>query len=161
MICIINIFTPSLNNWDGHPKWMKAMLYFERITEQSEETRQHYNYGVLGKECRDDIQTKYLLPLIKYQCNRNKEEEKANDETDEKPRKEEKYIFKLFAHFCDHRKTINLSCIDKETQDMHNDLKEILFDKIDDNDHVYEINKLIFPRLKSCTNWGEKVPKML
>ena len=147
MLSIVNIFTPSINNWNGNIKWMKAILYFERIIEQNKNTRQHYNYGFLKENYREEIQTEYLVPLLKCQCYQH--EDDVKDDNDAKYEEmSDKYIFKLFAHFCNSKKFIDLSCINIEIDRMCNDLKEILFDSIDIDNNIYEINESVFPYLK-------------
>eukprot|EP01084_Bolivina_argentea_P304546 525990_1 len=45
IMAIVNIYTPSFNKWEGHEYCIKAILYFERIIEQDNHTKNDYNYG--------------------------------------------------------------------------------------------------------------------
>eukprot|EP01084_Bolivina_argentea_P108246 193446_1 len=51
----------------NYKEQMKAILYFERITEQQIGQSYHYN---VGKEASLKIQSEYLVPLIKFKMNK-------------------------------------------------------------------------------------------
>eukprot|EP01084_Bolivina_argentea_P056853 103974_1 len=85
-----------------------AILYLERITEQTIHQRDYYNYGHLKKH----LQKKYLIPLIRHQMKRN---ENNFEMKENKVNEVQQYVFALFEHFCDsQREYIDLSCIKYE-----------------------------------------------
>ena len=152
VLSIINIYTPAINKWEGHSKWIKAILYFERIIEQTKDTRKHYNYGRLTDKNRSEIQQQYLIPLLEHQVQRHKASTSA--------KLANSYIYDLFSFFCGSKTFIDLSCIKKEHQDIIDDLKEILFPPADNGDK-YAINSAIFPNLQWYINAdGDKVKPM-
>eukprot|EP01084_Bolivina_argentea_P249776 418285_1 len=162
VLSIINIYNPSDNKWDGYSEYIRGILYFERITEQTVHQKDYYNYGVITNKKKDEwtkIQNDYLVPLIKSVCN-NCDEFKS-DSTIEN-RTIPTYILKLFKHFCHNKRDyIDLSCIDGEIDNMTQQLKNILFkeikmDTVEDKLTKYQINnkniRLIFPNLKQYKN---------
>ena len=133
---------------------MKAILYFERIMEQDKERMGHYNYGLLNDKCRKEIETK-LIELLEYQIEQHEDEDeelKTDDDVDGN------YIFELFAHFCDCKTFVDLSCIDTELQEMNDNLKQILFPSIDQG--KYEINVKIFPHLREYKDLNDELKKV-
>eukprot|EP01083_Nonionella_stella_P301824 1037691_1 len=101
-------------------KYMKCMLYFERIIEQNIHNKDFYNYGVITEDTKEkwmDRQQRYLLPLIRSKM-------------DNIQKKIPQYVFDLFANFCDKQTAfIDLSCIQYEKQFMCDALQNILFDE--------------------------------
>eukprot|EP01083_Nonionella_stella_P161403 528634_1 len=147
ILTIINI--RDLKSRNNYKLVVKAILYFERITEQTFDRKAHYNYGQLSKK----HQRLYLVPLLKYQM--------AN--YDEYPLDDydaflfyDPYICAIFNHFCDRQWKIDLSCINDEFVAMDSYLRYILFERI--NEREYKVNmsniKYIFPNLKW---WGQPV----
>ncbi len=148
------------STFNGEWKWLgpyiKGLLYFERITEQTVHQIKYYNYGFVTRE----KQKKYLIPLIKHQMNRNNNSNelklKGINNDDEK-----KYVYSLFEHFCDSKNDyINLTCIENEKEKMdESSLKDILFKKTKTNKNIEykDINdkniKLIFPHLRQYKNY--------
>eukprot|EP01084_Bolivina_argentea_P150149 262214_1 len=158
-LSITNIYSPSDNQFQGYSKYIKAILYLERITEQNIHQKRFYNHGVITDNNKDDwvgIQEQYLIPIINYQMHRYTESKEEMKETGIIP----PYIALLVEHFCDKKEIINVSCIQYEIQFMIDALKLILFDKIPikDNKIKYEINnqklKLIFPHLKQYQHYA-------
>ncbi len=112
IMAIVNIYTPSFNEWDGHEQCIKAILYWERITEQDNHTKNDYNYGIINENNKQfwmEIQTQYLVPLLKYQIDKD-----MFNEQNQTTANIAKYIHELFNHFCDNKSSINFSCIDEE-----------------------------------------------
>eukprot|EP01084_Bolivina_argentea_P163647 284659_1 len=82
VLSIINIYNPSDNGWKGYAEFVAAFLYFERIIEQTNQQKNHYNYGKINKQ----QQKEYLVPLVEYQMNRNTyDKDNDNKEDDKSP----------------------------------------------------------------------------
>eukprot|EP01084_Bolivina_argentea_P249777 418288_1 len=67
VLSILDIYVPSDNKWDGYGGYIKSILYFERITEQTVHQKDYYNYGIVNQKNKEkwlQIQQDYLLPLI-------------------------------------------------------------------------------------------------
>jgi len=162
VLSIVNIYNPSDNAWLGYEDWMNAMLYFERIIEQTHENLNVYNHGSISTEHQRD----YLVPLLKHQMQRNGYvASKVNGNDDEKTETEAipKYIQILFQYFCDEKKDhIDLSCINEEISKtkMHKTLQHLLFHQMefshDGTLKKYKIDnkklKRIFPNLVEYRN---------
>ena len=166
VLSITNIYNPSDNGWNGYGEYVNVLLFFERIIEQTDQQKHHYNYGQLSAE----KQSKYLVPLIKQQmvrngyiCSHRNAEEKEEADIP-------KYVGTLFQKFCDSKRDyIDLSCINEEIKAMHQSLQQILFtdlqfandDEAEGIFREYKINnkniKLIFPNLieykNHISNW--------
>eukprot|EP01083_Nonionella_stella_P080814 222215_1 len=147
ILTIINI--RDLDSRQDYRLIVEAILYFERITEQTFDRKAHYNYGQLSKK----DQRLYLVPLLKYQL--------AN--YDEYPLDDcdvflfyDRYICAIFKHFCEQQREIDLSCINDEFVEMGEYLRCILFEKISDREYKVDMNNLkyIFPNLE---RWGTPV----
>eukprot|EP01083_Nonionella_stella_P181568 650810_1 len=122
-------------------KYMKCMLYFERIIEQNIHNKDFYNYGVITEDTKEkwmDRQQRYLLPLIRSKM-------------DNIQKKIPQYVFDLFGNFCDKQTAfIDLSCIQYEKQFMCDALQNILFDE---RQMIHHDNiKKIFPNVTQYKN---------
>ncbi len=157
VLAITNIYTPSDNKWDGYRRYLMAMLYLERITEQNVHQKLYYNHGVIAKDTKDQwikIQNECLIPMIAHSINRYESKEDVHEvkNDDNIP----PYICNLIEHFLDNKTIIDLSCIQREIKNMSEPLKLLLFEKIEfiQNNKTnikYEINNkklnVIFPNL--------------
>ena len=123
-----------------------AVLYFERVIQQNEKTKDLCNYGLLDDENTSEIQKDYLIPLLKYQINRNKHGDDNSMDDEKTSSSERSTVHELFAHFCDMQTTVDLSCIERELATMDNELKEIIF-PLQIGEHNYALNPKIFPNL--------------
>eukprot|EP01083_Nonionella_stella_P279631 951219_1 len=155
VLSIINIYNTSDNAWQGYSDYVCAFLYFERIVEQTNQQKHHYNYGQMTAEKQEE----YLVPLIEYQMNKSNRKQ-------EELMKVPEYVRVLFAYFCDSKRDyIDLSCINEEIPSMVESLTEILFKDIKfacaqkDEPRIvqeYKINnqniKRIFPNLVEYKN---------
>eukprot|EP01083_Nonionella_stella_P150959 481748_1 len=123
-------------------KYMKVILYFERLCEQTVYNKDYYNYG----QCTLPYQSLYLAPLIRKQMQRNSTHIAAAAAPHQNI---PTYIAALFEHFCDSKDDyINLTCI--HLQKMHHHIKQILFRN---DDQINNKNlKLIFPKLRKYKN---------
>ena len=126
-------------------EYMKCFLFWERILEQTAASRPSYNYGVISEKNRMQWmqrQQKYLVPLLKRRMNILAKSESA----DIPP-----YIEQLFNHFCDFKRSVNLSCIGMEVEFMEQSLREILFKVAEDGTEVLDVDALtvILPNLMS------------
>ena len=122
-----------------------CFLYWERILEQTEESRNKYMYGVVTQKTKKkwmNLQKEYLVPLIKRRMNLL-----ADKEIDGIPL----YITRLFNHFCDQKNSINLSCFQIEIEFMDESLSEILFKESDDGVFVVNLDALnaVLPNMRS------------
>ncbi len=152
-ILFANIYIPSDSKWKGYGNYINAMLYFERITEQNSHQRLYYNHGVITDKTTNywinEIQSKYLIPMINNQLNINEKNELI-----EIP----KYMNELMKYFCNSKEIINVSCIENEVKYMHKKLKLILFENIKTVNNIVEINninlKKIFPKLKQYKHYA-------
>ena len=61
------------------------------------------------------------------------------------------YSEEIFNHFCDRKRSVNLSCIGMEIDFMDKSLREILFNDMGDGDYGVNMETLcnILPNLKS------------
>ena len=92
-------------------------------------------------------QRKCLVPLI-----RRKMKIGMNEQNEAKKRSGiPEYIEQLFNHFCDRKRTVNLSCIGMEIEFMDQSLMDILFMRLEDEQYAVDINTLtvILPNLIS------------
>ena len=145
-MAITNVLVPESENQDNG-QYVKCFLYFERILEQTVDTRDRYIHGVITKKSRKmwmQRQRKYLVPLIRRKMRISAEEEGAEKEIP-------KYIQQLFNYFCDRKSTVNLSCIRKEIEFMDQSLKRILWTVSEDEEEVLNVDTLrvILPNLVS------------
>eukprot|EP01083_Nonionella_stella_P158867 517557_1 len=125
----------------GYGIFVRAILYFEKITEQTESQRLHYNYGTLSKK----RQERDLLPLIEYQQN------KRSVLLETVPQEDMQYICDVFKHWCGKRTKVNLSCINEEFVNMADALRVILFKRVNAKEFqvdIMNIKKTIFPNLQ-------------
>ena len=141
-----------------HSGFMKCFLFWERIMEQTEETRMSYNHGMITEKNKKqwmERQRKYLMPLIQR---RMVTVERKEDDDDDIP----VYIEQLFNHFCDRKSSVNISCIGMEIQFMNPLLREILFKESEDGNVESDVNALnvIFPNLKSFVNMEGELVKL-
>eukprot|EP01084_Bolivina_argentea_P223309 377861_1 len=159
VLSITNIYTPSLNKYEGYGEYVASFLYFERIVEQTIHQKRYYKHGVVKEKTKEvwmERQDKYLVPLLKNIMYRNKHRQNNSELCDKLPW----YIRALFEHFCDNKRNyIDLSCINEEIGFMHNSLTDILFESSDVGDgdvRDYKINdaniKLIFINLIEYKN---------
>merc|ERR1719242_513919 len=99
-----------------HSGYMRSFLFWERIMEQTAETRMSYNHGMVTEKNKKqwmERQRKYLVPLIQRRM--MMVEKKENEENEDIPI----YIEQVFNHFCDKKSSVNLSCIGMEIQFMN------------------------------------------
>ena len=148
MLSIVNLLTFKSGR-QNHGEYVKCFLFWERIMEQTAESRPRYNHGVVTEQNKDrwmERQRNCLVPLLRRRMNEVPDDEK---EVDLHP-----YIGKLFDHFCDQKGTVNLSCIQKEIEFMDRSLTDILFMVSDDGECAVNVNSLtvIFPNLMSYIN---------
>ena len=84
------------------------------------------------------------MPLLKRRMHTLAKSESANIPP---------YIEQMFNHFCDWKRSVNLSCIELEAEFMDESLREILFKVEEDGFEELNINIRaltdIFPHLKS------------
>merc|ERR1719242_2507081 len=136
-----------------HSGFMKCFLYWERIMEQTIETRMSYNNGMITKKNKKqwmERQRKYLMPLIQRRM-MVMERKEDDDDDDDIPI----YIEQLFNQFCDRKSSLNLSCLLMEKQFMDQSLREILFKVSDDvMSEVLDVEAVvtIFPNVQSLIN---------
>eukprot|EP01083_Nonionella_stella_P165564 551065_1 len=117
VLSITNIYNPSDNEWKGYGDYVAAFLYFERIIEQTNQQKHHYNYGQLAANKQEE----YLVPAIKHQMDKNSSTDQSIPH----------YVRVLFEYFCDSKRDyIDLSCINEEIPSMAQSLSEILFKDI-------------------------------
>ena len=139
-----------------YPYYIKAILYFERIIEQTVHDKYFYNYGVITNETKgewSEIQKNYLVPLLKNQINRNKWRISKEIKNEKVKKNDNVYMNELFEYFCDDKTDyIDLSCIKQEIENMCEELREILFTDstkcLINNDNL----KQIFPYLMQYKN---------
>ena len=129
----------------SHGDYAKCFLFWERILEQTEESRGSYNYGVVTAKYKDrwmERQRECLVPLLKRRMSLIEEKEAEAIPP---------YIGQLFDHFCDQKSSVNLSCIRMEIEFMEQSLREILFQESEDGEYAVNIESLIviLPNLKS------------
>eukprot|EP01084_Bolivina_argentea_P279412 477680_1 len=162
VLAITNIFNPNDNGWNGYPKYMQALLYFERITEQNIHQKQYYNHGVVtdkNKEKWKKTQDEYLIPMLKYQQKRNEYKTNRTEEEMKIDTDIPSYICSLIEHYFDSKKIIDLSCIQDEIKYMTPTLIDIFFENIGNTEKPkYEINAehimLIFPSLTQYKHYS-------
>eukprot|EP01083_Nonionella_stella_P269388 911391_1 len=156
-LSITNIYCPSDNAWKGYGNYVAALLYFERIIEQTNQRKQYYNYGKLSKK----NQKMYLVPLIKHQMKRNDQDQMIGNELDEDDTVLPRYICVLFENFCDNKRDyIDLSCINEEIPLMDDSLLKLFVNIVlvvdTENASQYKINNenitRIFPNLEEYKN---------
>jgi len=137
----------------SYKDYMMCFLYWERILEQSVDTRSKYIYGVITPKTKlkwMELQKRCLVPLIRRRTSEFVESEGMGIQIPS-------YIMELFNHFCDQKSSINLSCFRMEMEFMEQSLKHILFQQLDDGQFV--VNEatihVIFPNLLGYVNEDE------
>eukprot|EP01084_Bolivina_argentea_P138639 244034_1 len=119
VMSIIDIYEETGNLKD----YIQSILYLERIIEQTLNTKNAYNHGVLNA----NKQKKYLVPLLRHQITRHLPTKYSKKQLNQQ-NKINTYALQLFEHFCDkQRNCIDLSCIMFEQKRMDSTLSEILF----------------------------------
>ena len=149
VLAITNLLIPGSEN-QSNKQYVNCFLYWERILEQTESTRNSYIYGVINKKSArqwKERQLRCLVPLIRRKMKIGMNEQNELLKENEIP----KYIEQLFNHFCDRKSTVNLSCIGMEIEFMDLSLKDILFTISENGQDVVDIDtlSLILPNLVS------------
>ena len=154
VLAITNLLVPGSENQDKR-EYVKCFLYWERILEQTVDSRPKYIYGVITQKSKDkwmERQRKYLVPLIQRKM---KVYEGQQQTVDKIPQ----YIEQLFNYFCDRKRTANLSCIRTEIEFIDQSLKDILFMETDEKGGVNEYDvvdvdtlRVILPNLVNYIN---------
>ena len=124
---------------------MKCFLFWERILEQTADSRKSYIHGVVSEKNKErwmQRQREYLVPLLKRRMRVFVDKESGDVPM---------YIDNIFNHFCDWKSSVNLSCIGMEVEFMEQSLKKILFKMVEDGTEVLDVDALtvILPNLMS------------
>ena len=148
-MAVTNLLVPG-SEYEDNREYVKCFLYWERILEQTVDTRNSYIHGVITKKWRKkwmQRQRKYLVPLIRSKMRIPEMDQGAKDRI---PR----YIQQLFNYFCDRKSTVNLSCIGMEIEFMDQSLRDILLTASDDGEEVVNVDALsvILPNIVSGIN---------
>merc|ERR1712062_247383 len=140
----------SMSEPESYKTYMKCFLYWERILEQTNESRKKYAFGVISEKTKGKwmtAQRECLVPLIKRRMH-------LLDDEDKEKVGPPLYIMRLFNHFCDRKSSVNLSCIRMEMEFMEKSLREIVFKKSDDGEYVVNIDSfsVILPNCREYVN---------